>query len=571
MRIKMMRTKAFGLTCFFLVTLILISISETGMASEFHVRAGESIQDTIDEASSGDIILVDPGEFKESICVNKENLTIKSASGNPDNTHIIGETAGSYVFEIVATNVEVSGFSITNGRCGIFINRAGNCTISDNKISNQNVGIYLFDSGNNLLNNNMVYSNLECGIKLLTSSNNIICGNYFNNTDNARDNKINIWNDRIGNYWSDYNGTDENGDGIGDTPYVVNSKTGGMDQKPLMEYILTPQTLPKAHFTSNVTEGFAPLSVVFKEFSENATSWLWDFGDGDNSSSSNPLHTFIGEGDYVVSLTVSNENGSDSASVTINVLNASEQSGPILPKAEFVSNTTGGHVPLVIKFVDISKNADCITWTFGDGKTSCCPEPAHTFYCPGNYTVSLTAENENGTSSANIFIAVESNGTDTDAKKPGDSEVTSSTENTEGLVSYIVRSVSNTSNENSYDTIIDAINAGATEKTDSKSENISKGTEKVRIIYREKLESMKDSIVSTASSKILSEKGLSLENETLKVQKDVEAFVDDSVPGAGDSLPDAKKRIAPWIPSFLGLAGVVFIAFLLKKRRRTRK
>jgi len=49
----------------------------------------------------------------------------------------------------------------------------------------------------------------------------------------------NIWNyDSIGNYWSDYNGTDSNGDGIGDTPYMISTSPeeyGDADNYPLME------------------------------------------------------------------------------------------------------------------------------------------------------------------------------------------------------------------------------------------------------------------------------------------------------------------------------------------------
>jgi len=42
----------------------------------------------------------------------------------------------------------------------------------------------------------------------------------------------------MGNYWSNYNGTDENNDGIGDTPYVISTSPedyGDADSYPLME------------------------------------------------------------------------------------------------------------------------------------------------------------------------------------------------------------------------------------------------------------------------------------------------------------------------------------------------
>jgi len=48
-------------------------------------------------------------------------------------------------------------------------------------------------------------------------------------------------------------------------------------------------------------------SVVFTDNSVlNATTWQWDFGDGNTSTEQNPTHTYTDEGTYTVSLTASN-------------------------------------------------------------------------------------------------------------------------------------------------------------------------------------------------------------------------------------------------------------------------
>lgn len=67
-----------------------------------------------------------------------------------------------------------------------------------------------------------------------------------------------------------------------------------------------------ADFSANTTGGQAPHTVIFSDESlRNPTSWQWDFGDGGGSTEQNPSHTYNQMALYDVTLTVSNENSSD--------------------------------------------------------------------------------------------------------------------------------------------------------------------------------------------------------------------------------------------------------------------
>lgn len=139
-------------------------------------------------------------------------------------------------------------------------------------------GIALFVCSNNLILGNNITGFVGQAIRtVFTCSNNTFYGNYmannefaialqdgavnntfYGNTFTADSCKIHIgdgvegtcWdNGTIGNYWGDYNGTDDNGDGIGDTPYIIigykwDTDVGGFvsfvssqDNYPLMEPI----------------------------------------------------------------------------------------------------------------------------------------------------------------------------------------------------------------------------------------------------------------------------------------------------------------------------------------------
>jgi thioredoxin 1 len=108
--------------------------------------------------------------------------------------------------------------------------------------------------------------------------------------------------------------------------------------------------VPTADFTSNVTEGYSPLTVQFTDMSTGSpTSWNWDFGDGNTSTVQNPTHTYNEAGNYIVTLTVENSAGSTTVTDSSFVVLASDNT----PTTEFSeSPSTGNSVSCACKSVD---------------------------------------------------------------------------------------------------------------------------------------------------------------------------------------------------------------------------
>ena len=150
---------------------------------------------------------------------------------------------------------------------------------------------------------------------------------------------------------------------------------------------------PTAAFTAAPTEGAAPLAVPFTNDSLNASSYHWDFGDGQTAVSANPTHIYSQAGVYTVTLTASNPGGSDTL-IRPTYVRVHEP-----PTASFVGSPRLGSLPLIVTFTNLSDQASSYVWDYGDGSTStnAAYTHSHIYETAGLYTVKLTAVNSFGT------------------------------------------------------------------------------------------------------------------------------------------------------------------------------
>ena len=137
--------------------------------------------------------------------------------------------------------------------------------------------------------------------------------------------------------------------------------TNGCSSTQVIPITVNPQVI--ADFSS-IDSGCSPLNVNFVNQSIGSNSRIWTFGDGSNSFTQSPLHTYIDSTTqnliYTAQLVaISQYNCTDTMRKNLTVFGK--------PIATISPNITAGCSPLAVNFGNGSQGQDSCNWNFGDG------------------------------------------------------------------------------------------------------------------------------------------------------------------------------------------------------------
>jgi len=163
----------------------------------------------------------------------------------------------------------------------------------------------------------------------------------------------------------------------------------------LLTGLLVKSQVPVSDFTSSVTSGCAPLTVIFKDASTgNPKFWNWDLGNGQLANTQNTQAIYYNPGKYTITLVVRNADGTNGITKTdYIVVNPS-------PTADFIADYNTICMPASIKFTDKSQDkAGTLVkyeWDFGDGTFDNRPNPQKAYTATGYYNISLKVTSSTG-------------------------------------------------------------------------------------------------------------------------------------------------------------------------------
>jgi gliding motility-associated-like protein len=144
-------------------------------------------------------------------------------------------------------------------------------------------------------------------------------------------------------------------------------------------------TKPTSSFTASPLQVCTGQQIFFANTSTGATSYLWDFGNGDSSINQQPVKVYEAPGTYSITL-YANNNGCIESFVRSNYITVTGPTAQFAPVINCANKLT-------VSFTNTSAGATSYLWDFGDGTTSVASAPTHTYATYGTFKVWLTAIN----------------------------------------------------------------------------------------------------------------------------------------------------------------------------------
>lgn len=162
---------------------------------------------------------------------------------------------------------------------GIMLRTIQDSVIEHNVVAGNGRGFFVYDAEYNVLRNNVIIKN-RVGVHLTAgSSNNLVDANDFIGNEEAvkfvaaRDVQ---WGKTRGNYWSNYSGWDQGGDGVGDVPYEASDLVDRLNwQYPLVKLLLSSPSVKTLRFVARQFPVLRAPSVVDQRPRMRPNNPLW--------------------------------------------------------------------------------------------------------------------------------------------------------------------------------------------------------------------------------------------------------------------------------------------------------
>ena len=295
-------------------------------------------------------------DVKGDIFIRKSNITFNGNGHTVDQYATSRDQGNAYgiylghVYNVTVANTTIKNtgngiYAINQPTAGIYVDYGGSNVIIGNNVVNNHHAMAFLESNNNIVTqNNFTNNNNPTGIvgsvsavMFWGSSNNTIYhNNFIGNISPAgtagfnSPSSGNAWdNGEEGNFWDDYNGTDADGDGIGDTPYVFEFESIFRyslitDRYPLIKpfnrtLYLLKTTPPKISVLSPVNQVFNGSSIPLFFTVDKQVSWMGYSLDGENNVTvaGNSTITELTNGLHNITVYAEDTFGNEAASETI--------------------------------------------------------------------------------------------------------------------------------------------------------------------------------------------------------------------------------------------------------------